>query len=93
MLEMLKAMFKRMFEGVRDQLVGHAKAGRLTVATPDSSHVQTVTPDQAEAYVHQTPYNLSGYAKLVSTVDRVKGQGKSSDAPEPRQPSSRGPGF
>ena len=92
-LEMLKAMFKRMFEGVRDQLVGHAKAGRLTVATPDSSHVQTVTPDQAEAYVHQTPYNLSGYAKLVSTVDRVKGQGKSSDAPEPRQPSSRGPGF
>ena len=65
-------LFKRLFNGLKQQVVGYAKEGLLHHANPDGSMGRQATTQEAESYVGRHPYDLSGYAKLKFTAEKLE---------------------
>ena len=65
-------LFKRLFNGLKQQVVGYAKEGLLYQAHPDGSIGRQATTKEVESYVSSHPYDLSGYAKLKFTAEKLE---------------------
>ena len=65
-------LFKQLFNGLKQQVVGYAKEGLLHHANPDGSMGRQATTQEAESYVGRHPYDLSGYAKLKFTAEKLE---------------------
>lgn len=64
-------LFKRLFNGLKQQIVGYAKEGVLYGVDADGKQ-QQLNPQQAESYVSSHPYDLSGYAQLTLTAKKLE---------------------
>ena len=64
-------LFKKLFNGLKQQVVGYAKEGVLYEVDADGKQ-QKMNPQQAESYVRSHPYDLSGYAQLTLTVKKLE---------------------
>lgn len=65
-------LFKQLFNGVRQQIVGYAKEGLLYHTNPDGSMGRQATTQEAEVFVGSHPYDLSGYAQLRFTAKKLE---------------------
>ena len=61
-------MFKRLFNGIKQQAYGYASEGLLYHIKPDGSEGQQATTQEARDFIDNHPYDLSGYAQLRLTV-------------------------
>ena len=64
-------LFKKLFNGLKQQVVGYAKEGVLYEVDADGKQ-QKMNPQQAESYVNSHPYDLSNYARLELTVKKLE---------------------
>ena len=64
-------LFKKLFNGLKQQVVGYAKEGVLYEMDADGKQ-QKMNPQQAESYVNSHPYDLSNYARLELTVKKLE---------------------
>ena len=65
-------LFKQLFTGVKQQIVGYAKAGLLYHQNADGSRGRQATTQEAETFVGSHPYDLSGYAQLRFTAKKLE---------------------
>lgn len=65
-------LFKQLFNGVKQQIVGYAKEGLLHHANADGSMGRQATTQEAEVFVGSHPYDLSGYAQLRLTAKKLE---------------------
>nr|WP_309576893.1 relaxase/mobilization nuclease domain-containing protein [Moraxella osloensis] len=65
-------LFKKLFNGVKQQVVGYAKEGLLYHANADGSMGRQATTKEAEVFVGSHPYDLSGYAQLRLTAKKLE---------------------
>lgn len=63
-------LFKKLFNGLKQQVVGYAKEGVLYRVSGDGKQHQ-MSQQEAESYMRSHPYDLSGYAQLTLTVKKV----------------------
>ena len=66
------ALFKKLFNGLKQQVVGYAKEGLLHHANSDGSMGRQATTKEAESFVDSHPYDLSGYAQLTMTAKKLE---------------------
>lgn len=64
-------LFKQLFNGVKQQIVGYAKEGILYGVNADGKQ-HPMNQQQAESYVSSHPYDLSGYAQLKFTAKKLE---------------------
>lgn len=64
-------LFKKLFEGVKQQVVGYAKEGALYGVDVNGKQ-HPMNPQQAESFVGSHPYDLSGYAQLKFTAKKLE---------------------
>lgn len=64
-------LFKRLFNGLKQQIVGYAKEGVLYGVDADGKQ-HPLNQQQAESYVSSHPYDLSGYAQLTLTAKKLE---------------------
>ena len=64
-------LFKKLFNGLKQQVVGYAKEGVLYEVDANGKQ-HKMNQQQAESYVSSHPYDLSGYAKLKFTAEKLE---------------------
>lgn len=64
-------LFKKLFNGLKQQVVGYAKEGVLYGVSGDGKQHQ-MSQQEAESYMRSHPYDLSGYAQLTLTVKKLE---------------------
>ena len=64
-------LFKRLFSGLKQQVVGYAKEGVLYEVDANGKQ-HKMNQQQAESYVSSHPYDLSGYAQLKFTAKKLE---------------------
>ena len=76
-------LFKKLFNGIKQQAYGYASEGLLYHQKPDGSKGKQATTQEARDFIDNHPYDLSGYAQLRFTVHTWDKQ-KKEKAHEPK---------
>ena len=79
-------LFRKLFNGIKQQAYGYASEGVLYHQNPDGSKGKQATTQETRDYIDAHPYDLSGYAKLKLTINTWDKQKKE----KTNQPKFRG---
>lgn len=79
-------LFRKLFNGIKQQAYGYASEGVLYHQNPDGSKGKQATTQETREYIDAHPYDLSGYAKLKLTINTWDKQKKE----KTNQPKFRG---